>query len=188
MQPGTIQSEKPEKRMSKDDYYLGIAKAVAARSTCLRKRFGAIIVKEDAIVSTGYTGAARGVVNCVEVGCLRNEVGAAEYTDYGSNCISVHAEENAIINAARQGSSVFGGTLFIHGEFVGQPYGQHRGIGNLTEAKPCDRCKRAIINSGIKLVIMRTADGGIRKVDPSEWVCEDSENYRRRLADARKGA
>ena len=173
-------------RPSKDEYYLGIAEAVSKRSTCMRKRFGAIIVKDDTIVSTGYTGAARGVVNCLEVGCLRNEVGAAEYTEYESNCISVHAEENAIINAARHGTSVLGGTLYIYGEFAGEKYGKHQGIGKLTEAKPCDRCRRAIINAGIVVVVIRKADGGIERTPTKQWVVEDSRDYVRRLEEARQ--
>lgn len=173
-------------RPSKDEYYLGIAKAVSKRSTCMRKKFGAIIVLGDSVVSTGYDGAARGVVNCLEVGCLRNEVGAGEYTPYESNCISVHAEENAIINAARHGARVLGGTLYIHGEFAGEKYGKHQGVGKLTEAKPCDRCRRAIINAGIKLVVMRKANGGIERVRTQQWVAEDSKDYVRRLEDAKQ--
>lgn len=178
----------PNGRPSKDEYYLNIAKAVCQRSTCLRKKFGAIVVKDDAIVSTGYTGSARGVVNCQTVGCLRNVVKAKEYTGYDDNCISVHAEENAIINAARQGASVLGGTLYIHGEFTGEKYGKHRGLGNLTEAKPCYRCKRAIINSGIAKVVIRKADGSIEAIDPNAWVKEDSEDYVRKYGEAAKGS
>lgn len=175
-----------QNRPSKDEYYLGIAEAVCKRSTCTRKKFGAIIVKDDVIVSTGYTGAARGVVNCNKVGCLRSEVGAEEYSAYDSNCISVHAEENALINAARHGASVLGGTLFIYGEFAGEKYGTHHGKDNLTEAKPCNRCRRAIINSGIKIVVIRKADGSIEKIDTSDWVKEDSENYIKRLEEAKE--
>ena len=174
MQPG-----KPDGRMSKDDYYLGIAAAVAARSTCMRRKFGAIIVKDDAIISTGYNGPARGVVNCAEVGCLKDETGAPEYKGYDF-CTAVHAEENAIINAARHGTSVMGSTLYI--------FGTYAKTGELTEANPCDRCKRALINAGIALVVIKTAGGGMRKIDTGEWVYEDSENYRRSLANARKGA
>jgi len=183
---GRFTGSRLNERPSKDEYYLGIAQSVSKRSTCLRKRFGAIIVKDDAIVSTGYTGSARGVVNCMEVGCLRDEVGAKEYTSYDENCISVHAEENAIINAARHGASVLGGILYIYGEFVGKKYGDYQGVGNLTEAKSCDRCKRAIINSGIKTVVIRKADGSIEKIDTATWVDEDSAKYIRKLQEARK--
>jgi len=164
-------------RMSKDEYYLGIAAAVAARSTCLRRRFGAIVVKNDAIVATGYNGPARGVVNCAEVGCLKDETNMPEYKGY-EYCTAVHAEENAIINAARHGTSVLGSTLYI--------YGTYAKTGELTEAQPCDRCKRALINSGIDIVVIKAKDGSVRKINTGDWVYEDSENYRRSMANARK--
>jgi dCMP deaminase len=166
-------------RMSKDEYYLGIAAAVASRSTCLRRRFGAIIVKADAIVATGYNGPARGVVNCAEVGCLKDETNMPEYKGY-EYCTAVHAEENAIINAARHGTSVLGSTLYI--------YGTYAKTGQLTEANPCDRCKRALINAGVAIVVIKLADGSVRKIDTNDWVYEDSESYRRNLANAKKGA
>jgi len=172
MQPG-----KPDVRLSKDEYYLGIACAVAARSTCLRRKFGAIVVKNDAIVATGYNGPARGVVNCAEVGCLKDETNMPEYKGY-DYCTAVHAEENAIINAARHGTSVLGSTLYI--------YGTYAKTGELTEAQPCDRCKRALINAGVAIVVIKLADGGVRKIDTNDWVYEDSENYRRNMANARK--
>ncbi|HHF59354.1 MAG TPA: dCMP deaminase family protein, partial [Thermoplasmatales archaeon] len=126
------------KRISKDLYYLNIAKAVAKRSPCIRRRFGAIIVKDDTIVSTGYNGPARGSVNCDEVGCLKDVMNLPPYTGY-DYCPAVHAEENALLNAARHGSSVIGGTLYLYGESPD---------GSITEeGKPCDRCKRALINS-----------------------------------------
>jgi len=164
-------------RPSKDEYYLGIAKAVAMRSTCLRRKFGAIVVKDDAIVATGYNGGARGVVNCLEVGCLKDETQIPESTGYDF-CIAVHAEENCIINAARHGVSVLGGTLYICGFYTK--------TGELTEADPCYRCRRALINSGIKTVVIKKKDGGIKKIETSEWVKEDSENYMKSLEKARK--
>jgi dCMP deaminase len=164
-------------RPPKDEYYLGIAEAVSKRSTCSRRKFGAIIVKGDAIVSTGYNGPARGVVNCLEVGCLKDESDAAEYESYDL-CTAVHAEENAIINAARQGVAVFGGTLYI--------YGKYPKTGRLTEAKPCDRCKRALINAGIKIVVIKKADGGIEKIQTDDWVTEDSGKYVRRLEEVKR--
>ena len=105
-------------RPSKIRYYLNIAKAVSKRSTCLLRRYGAVIVKDDAIVSTGYNGSARGVVNCVDVGhCLKQMMGAKKGGGY-EYCPAVHAEENAIINAARHGSAVYGGTMYVYGEEV----------------------------------------------------------------------
>jgi len=164
-------------RLSKDEYYLNIAKAVSARSTCVRRRFGAIIVKDDAIVSTGYNGPARGVVNCSQVGCLKDESNAPEYARYDL-CTAVHAEENCIINAARHGTKILGGKLYIYGEYVK--------TGQLTEADPCDRCKRALVNAGIELVIVKKADGSIKKISTSEWAREDSDNYMKKLEDVRK--
>ena len=164
-------------RLSKEEYYLEIAKAVAKRSTCLRRKYGAVIVKNDAIVSTGYNGPARGVINCEEVGCLKDLMNAPHYSGY-EFCTAVHAEENAIINAARYGASVMDATLFIYGEDAKN--------GNLCEAKPCDRCKRAIINSGIKKVIIKKANGSIERIDVKRWVKEDSEKYIKRLREARK--
>lgn len=164
-------------RLSKDEYYLGIAQAVSSRSTCLRRRFGAVIVRDDVIVSTGYNGAARGVVNCLEVGCLKDEVGAPEYSGYDF-CIGVHAEENAIINAARHGATVKGGTLYIFGEYVKD--------GTLTEARPCERCKRAIINAGIKQVITKKMNGSIGKYNVDSWIKEDTKQYLERIRKEKK--
>lgn len=174
---GYQQKKKNNDRPSKDEYYLGIAEAVSKRSTCTRRQFGAIIVKDDAIVSTGYNGGARGVVNCMEVGCLKDEIDAPESKAY-DYCIAVHAEENAIINAARHGVSVLGGTLYI--------YGRYYKTGRLAEAKPCDRCKRALINAGIRVVVINKADGSIEKIPTNTWVKEDSMKYVQQLEEARE--
>lgn len=164
-------------RLTKDEYYLDIAKAVCMRSPCIRRQFGAIIVKEDVVVSTGYNGPARGVINCLEAGCIKNELNIPSYEGY-DYCPGVHAEENAVINAARHGASVLGGVLYLHGQkFNGK---------SLTEGKPCDRCKRAIINAGIKEVITRRSDGVILKNKVSDWVKEDTKNYLRKLEEVRE--
>lgn len=162
-------------RPQKPIYYLEIAKTVAQRGTCLRRNFGAIIVKNDAIISTGYCGSARGVVNCLEVGCIKDLLNLPHGRAY-DECISVHAEENAIINAARNGSSTVGGTLYIAGI---------NPDGTLTEAIPCDRCKRAIINAGIEKVVILTKDGKAKEILVSEWVKEDTENYLKKLKNAK---
>jgi len=164
-------------RPSKDEYYLNIAKAVSARSTCLRRKFGAVIVKDDVIVSTGYNGPARGVVNCQEVGCLKNELNIPSYTGY-DYCIAVHAEENAIINAARHGAEVKDSTLYLYGETVPD--------GKITEANPCKRCRRAIINSGIIRVVIRKSASEIKDFNVSEWVDEDTEFYLEEFKKARR--
>lgn len=156
-------------RPSKDEYFLGIAEAVSKRSTCLLRKYGAIIVKDSVIISTGYNGAARKVKDCLEFGfCLKEEIEAPQGTGYDF-CIGVHAEENAIIAAARQGSSVVDGILYI--------FGQDAKDGLLAEAHPCERCRRTIINAGINFVIFKKPDGSIEKIDVSEWVEEDSKNY-----------
>lgn len=163
-------------RPSKDEYYLEIAKTVAKRGTCLRRNFGALIVKNDAIVSTGYCGSARGVVNCLEVGCVKDLLNLPHGKAY-DECISVHAEENAIINAARNGSPTVGATLYIAGILPN---------GELTEAIPCDRCKRAIINAGIEKVVILKANGEIKEILVSGWVKEDTEKYLEKLKQFQK--
>lgn len=154
-------------RPSKEEYYLDIAKAVCKRSPCIRRRYGAIIVKDDTIVSTGYNGPARKVLNCYEIGCIKDFLNLPHGTSY-ELCPAVHAEENVIVNAARNGANVLGGTLYI--------YGESSKDNKIVEAIPCSRCKRILINAGILEVIMRT-EKGIKKIRAEEWVEEDSKNY-----------
>lgn len=126
-------------RMSKEMYYLGIAKAVSERSTCLKRKYGAVIVKDDEIIACGYNGSPRGEENCDEKGdCPRLNV------EHGSNyeiCKSVHAEMNAIISASR--NDMMGSTLYLYGEEEGK----------VILAEPCSICSRLIKNAGIKEVI-----------------------------------
>lgn len=166
-----------EKRPGKDEYYLGIAKAVCKRSPCIRRRFGAIVVKNDAVVSTGYNGPARGVVNCLQVGCLKDELEIPSYKGY-DYCPAVHAEENAVINAARHGVSVLEGDLYL--------YGQKYDSGEIFEGKPCDRCKRTIINAGIRTLITKRPDGTILKENVKDWISKDTENYLKSLEETRE--
>jgi len=154
-------------RPSKDEYYLEIAKAVSRRSTCLRRRYGSVIVVNDSIVSTGYNGTARGVINCLDIGCIKDLLNLPHGSAY-DYCPAVHAEENAVVNAARNGSKVVGGTLYIYGEDVR--------TGDIVEAAPCNRCKRILINAGIERVIIKTAQN-YKVVETKEWIKEDSENY-----------
>ncbi len=162
-------------RPEKDRYYLEIARAVSLRSPCLRVKYGAIIVKSDAIVSTGYNGPIRGGVNCYEVGCLKDVLNLPHGRAY-EYCPAVHAEENAIINAARTGASVLGGTLYL--------YGVDAKTGKIVKSIPCDRCKRAIINAGIVAVVMIDENSNIERIDVKDWVKEDTENYLSMLKDA----
>ncbi|MBN1896433.1 MAG: cytidine/deoxycytidylate deaminase family protein [Candidatus Aenigmarchaeota archaeon] len=156
------------KRPEKTDYYLNIAREVSKRSTCLRRRFGAVILKNDQIISTGYVGAPRGTPNCLDLGkCLRQEMKIPAGERY-ELCRSVHAEMNAIINAARSGVSLLGGTLYLYGENVEDD--------SIAEAKPCRMCKRMIINSGLKDVIVK-APQGEKTYSVDEWIKEDTGVY-----------
>jgi len=155
-------------RISKEEYYLGIAKAVALRSPCLRRKYGAIIVKNDAIVSTGYNGPARGSTNCEEMGCIKEILNLPHYSGY-DYCPAVHAEENAVINAARNGNSVIDGTLYLYGIDVK--------TNKPVAGMPCPRCKRVLINAGIKEVVTIDESGNITKYDVKSWVEEDKNRY-----------
>lgn len=151
-------------RVSKINYYLDIAETVSERSTCLRRRFGAIIVKDDSIISTGYNGAPRGRENCCDIGkCYREELGIPRGERY-ELCRSVHAEANAIIAASYQQTQ--GATLYLA---CTDP---------LTGAvqpgtNSCSMCKRFIINAGIKSVIVRETETEYSEYPVSGWVIDD---------------
>ena len=134
-------------RISKDEYYLNIAKEVAARSTCLRRNYGAVIVKNDEIIATGYNGSARGEDNCcdIHVTCPRAHM-AHNSGDY-SDCPAVHAEQNAIISAPRR--DMIGATLYLVG--ISADSGDI-----LDNTEPCPICRRMILNSGIERIVTRT--------------------------------
>jgi dCMP deaminase len=150
-----------EKRPLKGKYYLDIAKAIAQRSTCLRRKFGAVIVREDQIVSCGYNGAPRGAPNCIDIGkCAREELKVPAGERY-ELCRAVHAEANSVINAARSGVSVLGGTMYLYGENTD---------GSIPEnLMPCQMCRRIIINSGIEKVIVSDKDK-IKELFPKDWL------------------
>jgi dCMP deaminase len=150
------------KRISKVEYYLGIADAVSKRGTCLRRNYGSVIVKDDHIVSTGYNGAPRGRVNCCDLGkCYRQEHNIPQGERYEC-CRSVHSEMNAVINASSE--EMKGATLYLVG---------HENDGSLTDANCCMMCKRVIINSGISHVVLRQSNGSFKTVDVSEWIEHD---------------
>ena len=128
-------------RPNEDEYYLDIAKAVSRRSTCLRRQYGAVIVKNKEIIATGYNGAPRGCDNCCDIGKCNREGCTHNDGNYGS-CRSVHAEMNAIISASRQ--EMIGSTLYLAG-FEDE---------KLIHATPCPICKRLIINAGIAKIIL----------------------------------
>ena len=129
-------------RISKDEYYLSIADDVLKRSTCLRRNYGVVIVKNDEIIATGYNGAARGEPNCCDTGkCARQALGVPSGERY-ELCVSIHAEDNAITSAGR--SRCQGATLYIVGR---------EADGTYASPQPCMMCRRKIINAGITKVI-----------------------------------
>lgn len=131
-------------RPEKDQYYLDIAAEVAKRSTCLRRQYGAIIVKNDEIIATGYNGAPRGENNCCDMNYCYREAHNIPHGEQYEKCVSVHAEQNAIISARRQ--DMIGATLYL----AGWENGTRMDPG---EAQPCTICWRLIKNAGIKEVI-----------------------------------
>jgi len=152
-------------RRDKINYYLDIAETVLERGTCLRRRYGAIIVKNDQIISTGYVGAPRGRKNCSDIGwCTREKLNVPRGERY-EICRSVHAEANAIIHAARV--DMIGSTLYLVGKEVST--GEY-----VQNANPCSMCKRQIINSGIETVIIRDDNEKYRVIDVNdEWIAND---------------
>lgn len=151
-------------RRDKMNYYLDIAETVLERGTCLRRNFGAIIVANDQIISTGYVGAPRGRENCIDLGyCTREHLKIPRGERY-ELCRSVHAESNAIIHAARQ--DMLGATLYL----VGKECATDKYVQN---ANPCAMCKRLIINAGIAQVVVRDDHEHYRIIDPMDWVKND---------------
>ena len=151
-------------RVTKDNYYLDIAETVAERSTCLRRRFGAIIVKNDVIISTGYNGAPRGRKNCTDMGtCIRNKLGIPRGERY-ELCRSVHAEANAIIAAPRE--QMLGATLYM--VCVSPETGEI-----IQGTSSCMMCKRMVINAGISQVVIRDSEEEYRTVAVEDWVRDD---------------
>ena len=151
-------------RRGKQNYYLDICETVLERGTCLRRNFAAIIVKQDEIISTGYTGAPRGRLNCCDIGkCRREELNVPRGTRY-ELCRSVHAEQNAIISARRQ--DMIGAAMYLVGREVKS--GEY-----VQNASPCSLCKRFIINSGIEKVIIRDSKTSFREVPVSQWIDND---------------
>ncbi len=148
-------------RPEKDLYYLNIAKEIAMRSTCLRRKFGAVIVNRDQIVSTGYCGAPRGTLNCSDIKkCLREELDIPHGANY-ELCRAVHAEQNAIIHASRL--DMIGSTLYLAGIDV-----KTNRIAK--DSEPCRICKRLIINSGIEKVIILKTKNDFITVLVNDWI------------------
>lgn len=151
-------------RRDKINYYLDIAETVAERGTCLRRNYGAIIVKNDEIISTGYVGAPRGRKNCSDLGfCIRQKMQIPRGERY-ELCRSVHAEANAIISASR--NELIDATLYL----VGLEADTGEIVAN---SCCCAMCKRMVINAGIKDVIIRDTKDEYRRIDVQTWILED---------------
>ena len=151
-------------RIDKENYYLDIADTVSERSTCLRRCYGAIIVQNDEIISTGYNGAPRGRKNCADLNfCTRESLKIPSGQRY-ELCRSVHAEANCIISAAR--SEMLGATLYMACR------NPHTGE-LIPHSTSCTMCRRQIINAGIKRVVIRDTKTEYRVVDVQEWIDED---------------
>ncbi len=151
-------------RIDKKNYYLDIAETVMERGTCLRRNFGAIIVKNDQIVSTGYVGAPRGRKNCIDMNeCVREKLNVPRGERY-ELCRSVHAEANAIIHASR--NDMIDSTMYLVGkDAVTKEY--------IENANSCSMCKRMIINAGIKLVIIRNTKNKFTSIYVEDWINND---------------
>ena len=151
-------------RISKENYYLDIAETVLERATCLRRVYGAIIVKNDEIISTGYNGAPRGRANCSGLGYCPREALRIPRGERYELCRSVHAEANAIISASRR--DMVGGTLYLVGRDA-------RSGQLLPDATSCMMCRRMVINAGLQTVVIRRTESEFETVLVSDCVRED---------------
>lgn len=151
-------------RPDKANYYLDLAETVAQRGTCLRRLYGAVIVKDDEVISTGYVGAPRGRANCSDLGeCVRMKMGIPRGERY-ELCRSVHAEANAIISASRD--KMLGSSLYLVGTEVSN--GAY-----VANSCSCSMCKRLIINAGIERVYIRDSKKEYRVIMVQEWIDND---------------
>ena len=151
-------------RTSKENYYLGIADAVQERSTCMRRKYGAIIVRNDEIISTGYNGAPRGRKNCSDLGYCAREAMQIPSGERYELCRSVHAEANAIISASRR--DMIGSTLYL--------VGRDAKTGELLrDTTSCSMCRRQIINAGIAKVVARIGEDDFTITNVDEWILKD---------------
>jgi len=151
-------------RRDKVNYYLDLADVVSKRGTCLRRRYGAVIVKNDEVISTGYVGAPRGRMNCSDLGfCIRQKMNIPRGERY-ELCRSVHAEANAIISAERE--KMIGSTIYLSGREV--ETGEY-----IKKSNSCSMCKRMIINAGIEKVIVRDTENEYRVINVQDWIDDD---------------
>ena len=152
-------------RVSKINYYLDIAETVAERSTCLRKSYGCIIVKNDEIISTGYSGAPRGRKNCIDLGyCVKKKLFPEIHHGGYDACRSVHAEQNAMLSASR--NEMIGSSLFL--------VGIRRDTNEYEEgSSPCQMCRKLIINAGIENVYARINKNEYVQFVVNDWIEQD---------------
>lgn len=153
------------KRATKTEYYLDVAETVSKRSTCLKRHYGAVIVKDDEIISTGYNGAPRGRRNCDETGfCIRKIMNIPSGCDsFEEHCRSVHAEMNAIIHAPRK--DMIGSILYLVG--IDPDTNQYY------DTEPCSICKRMIINAGIHSVYIKTGEESCKVLYTADIIEKD---------------
>jgi dCMP deaminase len=150
---------KKQRRPAWDEYFINIAKAVSARATCLRRRYGSVITKDNIIISTGYNGAPSGMKDCLEAGkCTRKELRIPHGERY-ELCHSVHAEANAIIRASVD--ELKGATIYVSGA--------DHGAGECL-SEPCMMCKRMILNAQIKKVVFSDGNGKYHIINPRDWL------------------
>lgn len=150
-------------RIDKENYYLDIAEVVLERGTCLRRNFGAVIVNNDQIISSGYTGAPRGRKNCIDLKkCIRMDLNIPRGERY-ELCRSVHAEANAIIHASRE--EMLGAQLYLVGKESSGEY--------VKNTAPCSMCRRLIINAGIDSIVTRCSKGEYKIFGTGLWIDED---------------
>lgn len=150
-------------RRDKRNYYLDLAEMVSKRSTCLRRSYGAVIVKNDEVISTGYVGAPRGRQNCSDMGfCIRQQLGIPRGERY-ELCRSVHAEANAIISASRD--KMIDSTLYLTGVETDGSY--------VSNSCCCSMCKRMVINAGIREVVIRDDNEAYRVIPVTDWIDND---------------
>lgn len=164
MQLKLDEEENAMERRDKINYYLDLAEIVGQRGTCLRRHYGAVIVKNDEVISTGYVGAPRGRKNCSDLGvCIRQKMNVPRGERY-ELCRSVHAEANAIISASR--GKMIGSTLYLVGKEVDT--GEY-----VNNSNSCSMCKRMIINAGIDRVYIRDSKDEYRMIQVQQWIDDD---------------
>jgi len=153
------------KRISKDEYYMNIAREASLRTSCFRAQHGAVIVKDDQIISTGYVGAPRKTKDCFERdNCLRREMEIPSGQRY-ELCRSLHGEQNAIINAARSGTSLLRAKMYLYSVKL-----DDKGNKSIIDAYPCFICKKMIVNAGIEDAVCYQSNGKMKTYKVNDWV------------------